>query len=245
MSQRSYQSNEPIAKSGRALVISSSVLFLHQIEILKLDKLPFVGASINGDKDTIGILIFLVTTYFLYKFFVYTISNEEYYSRRDELLKFNLSKYFSRLGKKLAQGVKHAVLSGHDKYLDIAIDKLLIPIKSHDPKYTWITRYHLSSFTFSAASDPEADFNAYERCKSKNLASVKINYRFHYTFSESKEDGGYNSSSTSLTYPIPAKDYIRIYQTCALKSYFSLPDFLEQVFPYIIYAGALLSYFLY
>lgn len=101
MSQRSYQSNEPIAKSGRALVISSSVLFLHQIEILKLDKLPFVGASINGDKDTIGILIFLVTTYFLYKFFVYTISNEEYYSRRDELLKFNLSKYFSRLGRSL------------------------------------------------------------------------------------------------------------------------------------------------
>ncbi|EHR5761917.1 hypothetical protein AB0656_000523 [Vibrio parahaemolyticus] len=245
MSQRSYQSNEPIAKSGRALVISSSVLFLHQIEILKLDKLPFVGASINGDKDTIGILILLVTTYFLYKFFVYTISNEEYYSRRDELLKFYLAQYFSRLGKKLAKEVKLAVLSGHDKYLDCVLDQLLIPIKSSKPKYAWITRYHLTSFRFSSASDPEEDFNAYERCKSKNLTNVNITYLFHYTFSESKEDGGYNSSSTSLTYPIPAKEYIRIYQTCAIKSYFSLPDFLEQVFPYIIYAGALLSYSLY
>ncbi|RCW26278.1 hypothetical protein [Vibrio diabolicus] len=245
MSQRSYQSNEPIAKSGRALVISSSVLFLHQIEILKLDKLPFVGASINGDKDSIGFLILMVTTYFLYKFFVYTTSNEEYYSRRDELLNFYLAQYFSNLGRKFAKEVKRAVLSGHDKYLDYALDELLIPIKSSKPKYAWITRYHLTSFRFSAASHPEEECNTYERCKSRNLTNASIVYQFHYTFSESKEDGNYNSSSTSLIYPIPAKDYIRIYQACAIKSYFSLPDFLEQVFPYVIYAGALLSYSLY
>ncbi|HHX8665507.1 TPA: hypothetical protein ACVO38_000242 [Vibrio alginolyticus] len=244
MSQRSYQSNESIAKSGRALVISSSVLVLHQTEILKLDKLPFVGASINGDKDTIGCLIFLVSTYFLYKLFVYMTSNEEYYSRRDELLAFNLSKYFSRLGEKIAKEVKRAVLSGDDRYIDTRLEHLLVPIKSLHPQYEWITRYHLSSFTFGAASDPEKDLNAYERCKSKNLTSVNIYYQFNYSFSESK-NGSYNSSSTSLTYEVSAKDYIRIYRICAIKSYFSLPDFLEQVFPYVVYLGAFLFYFLF
>lgn len=63
MSKLSYSHNEPITKAGRAVVISSSVLFLQQFGVLEIDKLPFVGASINSDKGTIGLFIFLVSAY--------------------------------------------------------------------------------------------------------------------------------------------------------------------------------------
>lgn len=53
MSKLNYSHNEPIAKAGRAVVISSSVLFLQQFGVLEIDKLPFVGASINSDKGTV------------------------------------------------------------------------------------------------------------------------------------------------------------------------------------------------
>ncbi|EHR1002192.1 hypothetical protein ACJO1Y_04515 [Vibrio parahaemolyticus] len=241
MSKLSYLHNEPIAKAGRAVVISSSVLFLQQFGVLEIDKLPFVGASINGDKVTIGLFMFLVSTYYLYKFYVYNKSEDVYFSRRDELLEANIEHYFNRYGAKLSNNLKRAILSGDSVYMNSSLDGILSPTRNDGERYRWITRYNLAELTFDGFTEFDAK-DIYIRVKTDSSYRIKLFMNFAYVYSDSSGSGSYLSSSTVICHEFDSKKYLNVYRQCYIKSYLSLPDFLEKHFPYLFFVFSFTYY---
>ena len=241
MSKLSYSHNEPIAKAGRAVVISSSVLFLQQFGVLEIDKLPFVGASINADKGTIGLFIFLVSTYYLYKFYVYKKSEGDYFSRRDELLEANIIHYFHRYGDKLSNNLKRAILSGDSIYMGSSLGGILSPTRDNDEWHRWITRYNLTELTFEGFTefDPK---DIYIRVKANLNYRVELPMKFGYVYSDGGDSGSYLNSSGVFYHDFDSKKFLNIYRQCYIKSYLSLPDFLEKHFPYLFFLFSFIFY---
>ena len=241
MSKLSYSHNEPIAKAGRAVVISSSVLFLQQFGVLEIDKLPFVGASINSDKGTIGLFIFLVSAYYLYKFYVYNKSEDEYFSRRDELLEANVKNYFNNYGNKLSNNIKRAILSGDSTYMSSSLSNILRPTRDNHERYRWITRYNLTELTFEGFTEFDVK-NIYIRVKANSNYQLELPMNFGYVYSDGGDSGSYLNSSGVFYHCFDSKKFLNIYRQCYIKSYLSLPDFLEKHFPYLFFLFSFIFY---
>ncbi|EKO3868418.1 hypothetical protein P0E20_002379 [Vibrio harveyi] len=235
---RSYKDNSMTATVGRNLVIASLVLFLQTEGLLKLDKLPFIGASIQGDRDTISSLLLLISVYFCYKFYVYRKS-EDNFSRVTELTETLRQSYFNRIGKNIQNKARSAIFANKDSIGRVDLTPLLDLAKRNE----W-TRYELAYVkfkhcNFSAISDLDAQLQY------RDAEEITTNVTFEMSVVYQSKDG-FKSSTTSsyLQYGMTYKELLRVIRIMRVISSLQLPDFLEANFPYLIFALSIVYHLL-
>jgi hypothetical protein len=64
--------NKELALKGRFVVIVSFLTAIHTLGYIKLDKLPFIGGSVNASNpNDLTVILLIVLAYALYKYWVY------------------------------------------------------------------------------------------------------------------------------------------------------------------------------
>ncbi|MFW1582818.1 hypothetical protein ACEWBR_03545 [Vibrio parahaemolyticus] len=236
---QSYKDNSLTANVGRNLVIASLILFLQTEGLLKLDKLPFIGASIQGDRNTISVLIFFTCIYFCYKFYVYRKS-EERFSRVKELADTLRESYFNRIGRFLQNNAKSHIFANRDSIGRVDLTPLLDLAEEHE----W-TRYDLAYVKFKRCRlDKISDLDAQLQYRSAKEITINVTFEMSVVY-QARDALRSSTKSSYLIYTLTYKELSRIIRVMHIISSLQLPDFLEAGFPYLIFILSITNYLLF
>lgn len=249
--EKNVNSNKELAIKGRFLTASAFVLFLQCNSYIQLKKLPFVGATLE-DTDTTSItwILLVVVIYAMYKYWVY---------KRDATLNTNMHIYSDRLRHRLLSWrfsvyFKKALphILAHKRLYNLTFLGCSQRIKSPahivnkeggitGSKGDWST-YDLKKWAYDShleTSIPEISYSCDIKTSLPDEGCgimVKSNFELHR-----RDNEHYEVATMDTYFQLPIKTYKRIKRLCDLAAYLSLPDFVEQMAPYLVGFIAIIS----
>lgn len=217
---------------GKNLVIVSSLLILHNLGMIKLTSLPFIGAGLVASDYSITICIVLVSIYYCYKFWVYR-KDESEFSRSNELSEIYINKIYYYRYKRALESIPRRLAQYNDTDVKgFSIEPVLSIFDEYESHYT---RFDIAEFTLF-----NVEFDRIDKIKNDLIYSNKDTYKVTMFFRVpyvlyNKHDNSMSNSSVTFIRHVPFKEFDKYYKLARVLSKLRLPDFIESLFPYFMF----------
>lgn len=239
----SKKDNKELALKGRFVVGASFLLFLNSQGLVKLNKLPFLGSSIEStDTQNITCVLIAVVFYAIYKYWVYK-RIAELHTSTDILSKKLLDDYLKKKYEKIYRKahlylLSHGNMSGFEHEISPPNeDYNSIKLQKNEP---YVSPYNINYWGVSYVSYkiPDGNLKLYNYDNQEWALQVATTFSYNV---KGFVKGTQTGKIDYFTYQL--RDYVKLKQKFDLLAHILLPDFIERTVPFLFAFIALITGF--
>lgn len=241
--------NETLSQKGRASVAASAVLILSSLGFVQLSQLPFIGAALKPSEGSpLTCLLSISAFYFWYRFSTYK-RVAELDSKTDELslkyakiyLRWKARRYIKKAERYL---LSNGSITGFESEGISPAENAMAGYTNGKPKWS---NYHLKTWKVN----DDGLFNKFRWASEEDQFvyaefsqnDVEIEFSSSYTLIQGQlgiEDSAISSGTLYHSFKLPISNYRRLESVCKQLAKLRLPDFLETMFPTLLFTAAML-----